>query len=500
MRCFLLLLLFCLSANAALAQHGVGPLWSTAVALPKASPDADQRGTLYNNIVVTSTGRIIVATEEYHPVTGVPTGVYLTTSDDEGQTWSAPMLVAPIDMLIGGASPKLALDSDDNLYILFSAKQPAGLYCCKYDSDLNLLIDTVQVAPSFHYTNWAAHLTVDAQDRLHVIWHEGNHKVGEQSECYHARSLDGGLSWSTPVMVSTDDGRASAFPRAQYDAVHDDHLAIVWRDSVGPQNWDILMATSTDGGATWSAPQLVVQSPHNDSDPDLVIDPQGRWHLFFHRYPQGDPFFGAAVWYGHSDDGGQTWAPAGWRRLSVEGKRSHLTEGDRYDETTGRLWCMWKDERDGPSSPDIMLSYSTDGGATWSEPEFASDEGSQPVGYKAMALFPDGRLALNYEVALPDGLQVYFRQRELETTTATTSATAAPSWTLAPNPAREATWIELPDAMQRTVQLYDLNGRLLTTRAVAQPTFRLDLSDFPAGIYVVSIPDLGAARLVVLPH
>ncbi len=498
MRLTLLIVWCCLSGSELLAQHGTGPLWSDGVALPLATPDAKQRGTLYNNIVVMSDGRIVVATQEYHPTTGTLTGVYLVSSEDEGQTWSAPMLVEPISMLIGGANPRLARDSEDHLYVLFTAKVPAGIFCSKYDSELTLLIDTARVSPAFQYTHWAPHLTVDGQNRLHAIWHEGNHKAGEQAEVYYARSIDGGQSWSAPLMLSTDDGRHSAFPRAQFEAAQGDQLAIAWRDSIGEGDWDILMARSDDGGQSWSAPQTLVASPHNDSDPDLVIDPTGRWHLFFHRYPKNDPFFGAAVWYGHSDDGGQSWSPTNWYRLSEQGKRSHLLEGNRYDLVHDRLWCTWKDERDGPASPDIMCSWSDDGGQTWAPPEFASDEGDEAVGFKAMSLFPDGRPALNYEVTVAgtDQTRVLFRQRALNAT-ATEKITPSDSWQVYPNPVADQLWLSLPDNRTRRVRLYTCHGQLVRETQTTHPLFSLELKALPTGIYFLQVEGLGMKKLAL---
>jgi len=143
---------------------------------------------VYNKVVVTSTGKVVVLTNELDTDSGQLLGSYFTTSMDSGQTWSAPLQVIPMTWVIGGNSPKIAIDPNDRIYVLFAAKLPAGLFVSKYDSNLNLLIDTVQIAPSFQYTHWTPHITVDAQGRLHVIWHEGDHKKGEQSEVYYCRA------------------------------------------------------------------------------------------------------------------------------------------------------------------------------------------------------------------------------------------------------------------------------------------------------------------------
>jgi hypothetical protein len=52
------------------AQHGVCPAWGPAVPLPKFNSGAKQRGTLYNNQVATSGGRII-----YYKLIGLASGI-----------------------------------------------------------------------------------------------------------------------------------------------------------------------------------------------------------------------------------------------------------------------------------------------------------------------------------------------------------------------------------------------------------------------------------------
>jgi parallel beta-helix repeat protein len=417
------LLCFCLPAYL-FAQHGVGAAWGAESALIPNNPVHSQRGQLYNNMAVTSAGRIFISTSELNTVTGAISGNYLYYSDDGGTTWSAPHPILPISQVIGGSSPKLAMLNNDTLGVLFQSVLPAAIFFVKYNQDLTWVSDTVRVASSVNYTGFAIHLTLDGQGRLHAVWHEGDHEEGEISECYHSRSTNGGATWSPPFLLSNNDGHSSAFPRAQFDAAPGDTLAITWRDSINiSQKWNIILSVSTNGGQTWGAPTAEVVGNNNDSDPDLVLDDQNRIHLFYHQYPVGNPFDGANVRYAWSDDWGANWSSSPFMQLSGPGIRSHLLEGNRYDPDHNVLWSVWKDERDfnaGQAKADMVVSYSLDRGLTWSSPEFATDWGCSSVGFKAGIVLPDGKLAVNYEVAdsLTNLNRVYFRKRSLPAATA----------------------------------------------------------------------------------
>jgi hypothetical protein len=318
-------------------------------------------------------------------------------------------------------------------------------------------------------------------------------------EVFYTRSTDRGLTWSPPLPLSDQDGHHSAFPRGRFDAAGDT-LAIAWRDSVSTLNqWDVLMTLSTDGGAHWSPPFPVIETPHTDSDPDVVIDDRNDIHLFFHRYPVFSPF-SAGVQYAVSTDLGATWTE---RPLSDPPYRSHLTEGNLYDPVRSTLWCMWKDERDfdtatGQARADVVLSYSTDHGITWSTPEFATDRDTLTVGFKAGIVLPDGGYAINYEVTrqTSSGLRVYYRERAPVVQTGLDPA--QPSFPYGfrldqnyPNPFNRSTRItfSIPSSTHVNLSLFDILGRNVATvadRPYAAGTHTLDFSatHLSGGVYV----------------
>lgn len=469
--------------------HGTGPLWSPPSQLPVVNPARTQRGVLFNNIAANSTGQVFVFTVENLPGNS-QLHTFLNRTDDLGATWAAPEPFTPASLAIGASSPKLVIDAYDSLHVLWSAKVPNALFHSLLAPDGAVVIDSSRVASGVLHDEYATHLTRDANGRLHAIWHEGRVNSTETCEVFHARSLDNGRTWSAPQTISAIDGRHSAFPRAQLEAAQHDLLAVAWRDSVGgPQQWDIQLSVSQDGGATWSAPILAVGGIHMDSDPDVVIDDQDRIHLFWHRYPAGNPFDGAHIRYMHSDDAAQSWSTTTGVQLSEPGQRGHLLEGEAYDTPSGRLWALWKDERDfymGQDRADAICAFSDDRGITWSAPEFATDEDTLSIGFKAACLLPGGELALHYErtEAGSELRRTYFRRRLL-VPLQLTEGQAAHGWSAHPNPAGDVVTLVLPSGQPQLLVLRDAAGRSLVRWIAPAGVSTIDIGWLASGIYCV---------------
>ncbi len=387
----------CLSFYA-ISQHGVDPSWAPEVVLPTPAASQNVRGFLYSNMAVLSNTKRIV----FYSERDAPSKIYYVYSYD-GVNWTNPIPFNPIGA-VGINSIKLSSDQNDNLNIVWNSRVPSGLYYTKMDSAFNTIIAATKIsdAPKNGGSNNGVYLTIDLQDRIHVMWHNGNiNDTSIITECFYAQSIDGGDSFSSPVQISQTPSKSSAFPRGQYNAYGGDSLAIFWRDYVSSNNWDIKMVVSTDGGKNWSLPATINQSQDSQGDPDLVIDPQGRFHLFYHHAPKNNPYRGIRVVYGYSDDLGQTWMPSSnfYSNPVSANQRSYLVEGSRYDLARNVLWTFWKEEDlPGLKGGDTMASFSTDRGQTWSTPQYISDQGTTSIGFKAVALMPDGRVCVNYEV------------------------------------------------------------------------------------------------------
>jgi hypothetical protein len=126
----------------------------------------------------------------------------------------------------------------------------------------------------------------------------------------------------------------------------------------------IYMATSTDGGATFSAPRRLFQAVHTG-----VFDPvQGRFEM----------------------DG-------------ITGARDDLSDAPSVDIANGaptgtgatdQIVMTWVDGKDGLNNEHVMFTTSTDGGQTWTTPRMVEDEIAHPSDrgfYSAPAISPNGQ-------------------------------------------------------------------------------------------------------------
>lgn len=497
------------------AQHGVGAGWGDRVELPLPQGSNSVRGFLYKNSVAFSNNkRVIFMNNE-----DTGGGIYYTYSYD-GKTWSDPVQFKPVNVP-GINSTKIYRDNRDRLHVVWARPKPKALYYTQMDSALNVVIDSMRIASSPRNNSYnGVYLTVDLNDRLHVMWHEGDSKT-EITECYYSRSTDSGESWSAPQLISKDDGKASAFPRGQFGAYGGDSLMIAWRDNVSfsPENWDLHFVTSTDGGVSWSEVTNLNSSSDFQGDPDVVVDPGGRIHMVYHQYPQSDPYNGMRIVYGYSDDFGKSWKPSPqFKNVISDDSRSELAEGTHYQISTGTLWTFWKDEserKDG-GGINIKTAYSTDRGESWSTPEYITDFGNSPIGFKAILVLPDGSVGLNYEVPnYPDsGLyRVFYRERTPVVTAIKEPDVRQPrSFTLAqnsPNPFNPSTVLSftLKRAGEVRLSVYDVRGRRIKTlvrgwknAGVYRVTF--EAGGLAAGVYYYRLVSGGESmvkKMILLP-
>ena len=215
-----------------------------------------------------------------------------------------------------------------------------------------------------------------------------------------AVSRDGGLSWTLLTKLITDDEPSTQFfndkesvtadpvKRGVAYAVWDrleqpngnpyaDQHALAFR---GPG----MFSKTVDGGQTWSAPSVMVNTPseYQTIGNQIVVNAQtGALYDFFNYiHAPGRSAGSNSVAFVQSTDGGATWSKpqiiASLQLVSVTDPNTGeaLRTGDiipepAIDPATGQLYVVWQDGRfSGGAHADIALSTSTDGGRTWSAP------------------------------------------------------------------------------------------------------------------------------------
>jgi hypothetical protein len=196
----------------------------------------------------------------------------------------------------------------------------------------------------------------------------GGPSVGSNAhDLFVARSTDGGDTWTKLQVASipgsqsgTNFGALSGPTGCTIRTASDGTVYVFWLgwDQQLKQN-GIYMATSSNGGRTFTAPRRLFQVVHTGA-----FDPvQGRFVI----------------------DG-------------IAGARDDLSDGPSIDIANGaptgagatnEIVLTWVDGRDGLNHEHVFFSRSTDGGQTWSGPDPVETAGDRGY-YSAAAISPDG--------------------------------------------------------------------------------------------------------------
>jgi hypothetical protein len=210
-----------------------------------------------------------------------------------------------------------------------------------------------------------------------------NHTVEQQSGVAVSKSTDGGLTWSQPTLliqtissVTFNDKESITAdphnPNLVY-AAWDQVFPITSGRAVGTQGF---FARSTDGGQTWSAPQVIFQSPTDGNiGHQILVLPDGTLIDAF-----TEPGSSTSLDILRSGDHGATWsAPiVAVQEMLVRTfdpfNLALVRSGDivpevAADPTNGDVYAVWQDDRFSTNMiSSIAFSMSSDGGLTWSSP------------------------------------------------------------------------------------------------------------------------------------
>ena len=239
-------------------------------------------------------------------------------------------------------------------------------------------------------------------------------------------SKQSATTFSDKVQVWADNAESSPFFGNAYSC----WAAFRSNSSGNAAPTPLVVATSTDGGDTWTDRQ-VTDATNNPFNPKkgfgrsgctIRTDSEGVVYVFANQFAVGTPGAGKHIMI-RSFDGGQKWTRpvelftavdacfavqfdgAGFRCVmdGVAGARDDLSSSPSVDIANGTpdgpgpdtIYDTWVDGRTGSAGPPVnnttqlRLAYSTDGGESFTEAVVPVAAGDRPV-YSAIAVSPDG--------------------------------------------------------------------------------------------------------------
>ncbi len=238
------------------------------------------------------------------------------------------------------------------------------------------------------YDAYMPDMVIDDSGTIYVTWFDYRDQdcsVAVDSSCnidiYLDRSTDGGTTWGTDVLVSTDGTGIYPWhfqPSIAVDGISGNIYVSFsdysrW-DWYAGETGDVLVARSTDGGVSFGMPARVddVASFEQLWSSIAVTPSDGALYVAFHDNRNGD----RDVYIARSDDQGLSFNP----NVRV----NDVTVNDQYEpaldtDSKGHIYVVWRDWRDDPDPATapyenaIYLARSTDGALSFDTSVRVSD-------------------------------------------------------------------------------------------------------------------------------
>jgi len=205
------------------------------------------------------------------------------------------------------------------------------------------------------------------------------------------KSTDGGINWNSGTYIGLNGTKAQDKEWAVYDR-QNDIIYVTWTQfdeygSVRPEDQSlILFSKSIDGGNSWATPIVISDEAGDCIDDDNTVE--GAVPAIG---PNGEIFVSWAghekIYFDKSVDGGETWLnqdkiianmPGGWV-FDIPGiNRCNGMPITTCDTSRGiyrgNIYVNWADQRNGENNTDIFITKSVDGGETWSNAKRVNDD------------------------------------------------------------------------------------------------------------------------------
>jgi hypothetical protein len=300
--------------------------------------------------------------------------IYFSRSEDGGRTWLAPnvRISDTSTGLYGGLAPA-TIDESGVLYTAWTIlnkylRADKHILFAKSSDQGDTWTPDVQVDDGTRSSKSSPAICVGANGHIYVVWDD--YRPYDDSDIYFARSTDGGDTWTDPnIRVNDDPSSYQHSPSMVIDLWGDLYVAY---QNTSDNDVHICLVKSTDGGETWNHPHIQIDDgrPGNHLLPELAIGQDGT------IYASWSCWAGDHILFAKSTDGGETWSRPS---IQVDYTPDNYFWNDfssiAVDEADN-IYVSWDAYNYGDSYPDVFFGVSTDGGQTWTNPSVMVNDGT----------------------------------------------------------------------------------------------------------------------------
>jgi len=244
-------------------------------------------------------------------------------------------------------------------------------------------------------------LASDGNGNWVCVWYSSNSfggTIGNDYDIIASHSTDNGQTWSEAVVVNSNadtDGSA----RDEYVSIASDgkgNWVCVWYSdavlgSSDRDDSDILVARSSNNGATWSEVETLNTDAATDTaydqDPRVETDRAGTWIAVWESDNTLDDTVGpdGELLFAKSTDNGVTWSTNKALNTDAPTDTGYETFPSIATDRTGNWVVVWegKIEVEGSESADYetVAASSNDNGDTWSAPVAINNDAVEDSSY-----------------------------------------------------------------------------------------------------------------------
>ena len=211
------------------------------------------------------------------------------------------------------------------------------------------------------------------ENNVYVVWQD--ERNGWRSDIYFNYSHDGGATWqASDIRLNTGDPQGHSSSRHLQISCYENHVYVVWQDFRNGSS-DIYFNYSHDKGLTWQALGIRLDtgdSPGNFSSYTPQISSSGNHvYVVWYDYRNGR----SDIYFNYSLNSGADWQASDIRLDTGDFQGRSYSYSPQISSFENNIYVTWQDERNCWYRDDIYFNYSQDRGATWLESDIRLDTG-----------------------------------------------------------------------------------------------------------------------------